>query len=50
MQLATGMEKCPTYVDSAVDRMKAVGVILGIVARNPLLRLKGRGQNRMPVR
>jgi hypothetical protein len=39
-----------TYLDSAVERAKDMGVILGMVARNPLLRLNGRGQNRMPVR
>ena len=29
---------------------KASGVMVGMVARKPLLRLNGSGQNRMPVR
>ena len=38
------------YVERAVERANAVGVMLGIVARKPLLKLKGSGQNRIAVR
>ena len=39
-----------TYIERDVEMKKARGVIVGIVARKPLLRLNGKGQNRMPVR
>lgn len=39
-----------SYVDSAVEITKERGDMLGMVARKPLLKLKGRGQNLMPVK
>lgn len=39
-----------TNLDSAVETAKDIGVMLGIVAKKPLLRLNGSGQNRMPVK
>lgn len=38
------------YLESAVDKANAMGVMLGMVARKPLLKLNGRGQKRMPVK
>lgn len=45
-----GGRKGFSYVDSAVEITKARGDMLGMVARKPLLKLKGRGQNLMPVK
>lgn len=39
-----------TCVDRAVEIANDSGVMLGIVARKPLLRLKGNGQKRIAVR
>lgn len=38
------------YLERAVEMVKASGVMLGMVAKKPLLRLKGKGQKRMAVR
>lgn len=38
------------YLDINVEMANAVGVILGIVAKNPLLKLNGNGQKRIAVR
>lgn len=38
------------YVERAVEMANASGDMLGMVARKPLLKLNGNGQNRIAVR
>lgn len=44
------MTRFESYVDNAVEMTNDRGDMLGIVARKPLLKLKGSGQKRMPVK
>lgn len=43
-------KKEKTHVDNAVETANPPAEILGTVAKNPLLKLNGSGQNRIPVR